>query len=167
MEIFNSSDSSEKIWISAVKTMAISRTEIARRHRVGQLLGQSTYMRCTNKEERSWAGRPPSRPACKAKETVGCLKIIEDKSAKSRIQVLDARLIIAINVAPRREGWNPRLNFTARTKTRGLKLAPQHYCSTKMQSPKLASHVKLDAELEARVSQASPQWQNARPKACV
>ena len=34
-------------------------------------------------------------------------------------------------------------------------------------TPRPASHVKLDAEFEARVSQASPQWQNARPKARV
>ena len=35
---------------------------------------------------------------------VGCLKITEDKSCKSRIQTLDARLIIATSAAPRREG---------------------------------------------------------------
>jgi len=48
-----------------------------------------------------------------------------------------------------------------------MKAASQHYCSTKTQNLKPASHVKLDAEFEARVSQASPQWQNARPKARV
>ena len=68
------------------------------------------------------------------------------------------------------------------TKTGGLKPASQHhcnnqdaehesriqhYCSTKTQSSKPASYVKLDAEFEARVSQASPQWQSVRPKARV
>ena len=36
--------------------------------------------------------------------TVGCLKITEDKSLKSRIQTPDARLIIATSAVPRREG---------------------------------------------------------------
>ena len=98
---------------------------------------------------------------------LGCLKITEDKSWKSRIQTLDVRLIIATNAGPRREGWNQRLNITARTKTRGLKPASQHYCGAKTQNPKPASHVKLDTELEIRVSQALLQQQNARLKTCV
>jgi len=43
----------------------------------------------------------------------------------------------------------------------------QHYCSAKTQSPKPASHAKLDAELETRVSQALLKQQNARIKTCV
>ena len=44
---------------------------------------------------------------------VGCLKINEDKSSKSRVQTPDAGLIIAIAAIPRREGRNPRLSITA------------------------------------------------------
>jgi len=36
--------------------------------------------------------------------SVGCLKITEDKSSKSRIQTSDARLIIATSASPKREG---------------------------------------------------------------
>ena len=36
--------------------------------------------------------------------TVGCLKIIKDKSSKSRVQTPDAGLIVAITTAPRRKG---------------------------------------------------------------
>jgi len=36
-----------------------------------------------------------------------------------------------------------------------------------MQSPKPASHMKFDAELEARISQALPQRKNARLEARV
>jgi len=36
--------------------------------------------------------------------TVGCLKITEDKSSKSRIQTPDAKLVIATSTGPRREG---------------------------------------------------------------
>jgi len=86
-------------------------------------------------------------------------QVIKKQNPNSR-----RKLIIATSAAPRREGWNPRLNITAITKTLSMKVASQYYCSTKTQSPKPASHVKLDAEFEARVSEASPQWQNARPK---
>ena len=42
-----------------------------------------------------------------------CPKITEDKSSESRVQILDAGLIIATTAAPRREGRNPRLSITA------------------------------------------------------
>ena len=37
-------------------------------------------------------------------DSVGCLKITEDESSKSRIQTPDARLIMATSAAPKREG---------------------------------------------------------------
>ena len=50
------------------------------------------------------------------KLNVGCLKITEDKSSKSRVQTPNARLIITTSIVPRREDWNPHLNITAMTK---------------------------------------------------
>jgi len=87
--------------------------------------------------------------------SVDCLKITEDKSSKSRVQTPDARLIIATSAAPRREGWNPRFKITAMTKTRSIKAASQHYCSTKTRESKIASLLQCngqDAELETRIS---------------
>ena len=50
---------------------------------------------------------------------VGCLKITEDKSSKSRIETPDAVLIIAITAASRREDRNPRLSITAASRREG------------------------------------------------
>ena len=50
---------------------------------------------------------------------VGCLKITKDKSSKRRGQTPDAGLIIAITVASRREGQNPRLSITAAPRREG------------------------------------------------
>ena len=50
-------------------------------------------------------------------------KITKDKSLESRVQTPDAGLNIATATAPRCDGRNSRLNITAMTKTRGLKLA--------------------------------------------
>ena len=101
---------------------------------------------------------------------VDCPKITEDKSSKSIVQTPDARLIIATSAAPRREGWNPRLNIITMTKMRSMKArlsitaVPRResqklrLCFTAMaktQSLKLASQSSmqyLDAEPEARVS---------------
>ena len=60
-----------------------------------------------------------------------------------------------------------RLNITARAKMRSMKAASQHYCSTQTQSLKPASHLKLNAELKVRVSQALLQQQDASLKTRV
>ena len=78
---------------------------------------------------------------------VGCLKITEDKLSKSRIQTPDAGLVIAISAAPRREGWNPRFDITARAKDAGVETR----VSALLQCQ--------DAESKARVSREA--WRRA------
>ena len=73
---------------------------------------------------------------------VGCLKINEDKSSKSRVQTPDAGLIKAITAIPRREGQNPRPRITAAPRCEG-------------QNPRLSISVLLQqhgARLKSRVS---------------
>ena len=92
-----------------------------------------------------------------------CPKITKDTSLEIRVQTPDA------STAPRREGWNVRLNITAITKTQILKAAPQHHCSTKTQESKLASLLHCngqDAEIEICVS-VIHEYLDAEPEARV
>jgi len=121
--------------------------------------------------------------------TVDCPKITEDNSSESRVWTPDARPNHSYWRSTKMRGLKPASQHhyndqdaepqpqDAKVKTRvfaslqwprrrAWNLRLGHLCNTQTQSPKPASHIKLDAELEAHIStkceaQALSQWLNA------
>ena len=86
---------------------------------------------------------------------------------KSRIQTPEAGLVIAISAAPRREGWNPRLDITAGTKDARVETRVSVLLQCQDAEPK--ARVSCEAWRRAenpRLSSITLQ-QNARLKTCV
>jgi len=89
---------------------------------------------------------------------VDCPKIIKDKSSEGRVQTLDARLIMAITVVPRREGWNPRLGGSTRQSMKSSsllvpKILRRGSTTKSPQEPTLKSALRsLQMRLTRRVS---------------